>query len=119
MSEQEQVVNWDVALEGVGGEKDLLKDISAAFLDEAPQLLAAMRTSSEKQDKPTLHRAAHTLRGSLRFFGNEPAAAAAQIMEAIGKEGDFQKAAGFLPELEQLVEQLLKCLREYVAKSGD
>ena len=62
------LVDWDVARDVVGGDSELLASVVEAFLQEAPQQMAAIYRAIDAADAKTLGRAAHTLKGSLRYF---------------------------------------------------
>lgn len=64
-----QIVDWDAAMETVGGDKDLLFILMDTFSDETPQLMAALRQAIDAQDFIEVQRNAHTIKGSLRVFG--------------------------------------------------
>ena len=70
-----------IALERVGGDEELLKEIADLFVEDAPQLLEAIRVAIEAKDGAALHRAAHSLKGSVANFGAEKAVETAFQLE--------------------------------------
>jgi CheY-like chemotaxis protein len=80
-------MDWSKALEVVQGDRELLKDIVQAFLDECPKILGAIRTSIEESDRAVLQRAAHTLKSSMRYLGASEAFDRAYELECMGREG--------------------------------
>lgn len=109
---------WDAALESVGGDEAMLRDLAEMFFTECPKLMQQIREHIAGADGPELRRAAHTLKGSSHVFGAEEAADAAQRLEEIGREEAFADAEEALGLLEDEVARLLPALRERVAASA-
>src|SRR5262249_53128220 len=66
-------LDWNAALEYVGGDRKLLADLIGLFLPEYPAWLADARRATASGDVVLLRRAAHNLKGSLGHFGAESA----------------------------------------------
>ena len=109
---------WDAALENVGGDEAMLRDLAEMFFAECPKLMQQIREHIAGADGPELRRAAHTLKGSAHVFGAEEAAEAAHRLEEIGREEAFADAEEALALLEDEVARLLPALRERVAASA-
>ncbi|MCE2450123.1 MAG: response regulator [Candidatus Latescibacteria bacterium] len=109
---------WDAALERVGGDEDMLRDLAEMFFAECPKLMQQIREHIAGANGPELRRAAHTLKGSAHVFGAEAAAEAAHRLEEIGREEAFADAEEALALLEDEVARLLPALRERVATSA-
>ena len=105
---------WDAALERVGGDEAMLRDLAEMFFAECPKLMQQIREHIAGADGPELRRAAHTLRGSAQVFGAEATAEAAHRLEEIGREEAFADAGEALALLEDEVARLLPALRERV-----
>ena len=109
---------WDAALERVGGDEAMLRDLAEMFFAECPKLMQQIREHIASADGPELRRAAHTLKGSAHVFGAAAAADAAHRLEEIGREEAFADAEEALALLEDEVARLLPALRERVAASA-
>ena len=109
---------WDAALERVGGDEAMLRDLVEMFFAECPKLMQQIREHIASADGPELRRAAHTLKGSAHVFGAAAAAEAAHRLEEIGREEAFADAEEALALLEDEVARLLPALRERVAASA-
>ncbi len=109
---------WDAALERVGGDEDMLRELAEMFFAECPKLMQQIREHIAGADGPELRRAAHTLKGSAHVFGAAAAAEAAHRLEEIGREEAFADAEEALALLEDEVARLLPALRERVATSA-
>jgi CheY-like chemotaxis protein len=105
----------DSALERVGGDEDLLREIAEMFLSESQTLLAQMRQAIAQSDAALLKRTGHTLKGLARNFGADDAAQAALDVERIGDEGRLDEAPAAADRLQAEVERLSQALREYLA----
>ena len=109
---------WDAALERVGGDEAMLRDLAEMFFAECPKLMQQIREHIADADGPELRRAAHTLKGSAHVFGAEEVAEAAHRLEEIGREEAFADAEEALALLEDEVARLLPALRERIAASA-
>ena len=83
-----ELVKWAEALEAVQGDRELLRTVVEAALEEIPQVLLAIRESIASQDGARLHRSAHTLKSSLRYFGAQDAAEKAWQLESDWSRGE-------------------------------
>jgi len=107
-------VDWSVALHAVQGDRELLKEVVEAFLQESPQLLADIHQSVASQDLTTLRRAAHTLKGSVRYFGATQAYDELYKLESMAREGDLTTAEQSLAPLQGHFERLIPELTGFV-----
>ena len=98
------------ALARMGGDAELLRETAGIFLEEVPGLLAGIRSAIARADGQTLHRAAHTLKGSVSLFGAAAVAARALALERMGREEDFTHAAGACAALEDELARLAPAL---------
>ena len=105
---------WDAALENVGGDEAMLRDLVEMFFGECPKLMEQIREHIADADGPELRRAAHTLKGSAHVFGATEAAEAAHRLEEIGREEAFADAEEALALLEGEVARLLPALRTMI-----
>jgi len=71
----------------VGGDRELLAEISRLFVDDAPRHLEKIRQAIEARDGESLRRAAHGLKGAAANFDAEGVVAAARTLEEIGRTG--------------------------------
>ena len=114
MPDKDNVVNWELALDAVGGDRELLKVLCAAFLEEGPTLLGQLRQAIENRHSEIFFRAAHTLKGSLRYFGNQSASELAALLEIMARRGTMEDAPTVLAEFETRVAPILSCLSEHI-----
>ena len=69
----------------VGGDRELLAEISRLFVDDAPRHLARIRQALDARDGDALLRAAHGLKGAAANFDADAVVAAARALEEIGR----------------------------------
>ena len=103
-----------LALEEVDGDEELLREIAQVFLEDHPRLMATLREAVAACDPERLHRAAHTLKGSVSNFAAREAVAVAQRLEAMGRDGLPSEAGPVLSELEGHVDGLAAELRAFI-----
>lgn len=108
------VVDWAKALDVVQGDRELLSDITQAFLDECPKMAAQLHTALAEADGTTFQRAAHTLKGSLRYFGATKAFDIAHELECVGRDERFSEANELLVDVEAELDQIKPELLRYL-----
>ena len=77
----------------VGGDRQLLAEISRLFVDDAPRHMEKIRQALDDRDGESLRRAAHGLKGAAANFDAEGVVSAARELEEIGRTGTFDPAA--------------------------
>jgi CheY-like chemotaxis protein/HPt (histidine-containing phosphotransfer) domain-containing protein len=111
-------VDWSAALKTVRGDKNLLTTIVETAVKEIPDLLASIRAAVTGSDPPTLRRAAHTLKGSVRYFGASRVTELAARLESLGKAENLHAAREVLPALGDASDHLLASFANHLAQSG-
>jgi PAS domain S-box-containing protein len=109
-SSTDEIVDWDQALDALGGDPNLLKTLTESVIEEAPRMIDAVRRSVADGDGERLQLTAHTLKGSIRYFGVNEASRLAFRLEKMGEEGDLDDAAAVLASLEVELDRLLRAL---------
>jgi CheY-like chemotaxis protein len=92
--------DWSVALANVQGSEELLREIIEAFLEEAPRQLGFMRQALAESDAALLRRAAHTVKGAVRYFGAQAAFDLALTVETLAQKEEIASAAAGVNDLE-------------------
>jgi two-component system, sensor histidine kinase and response regulator len=90
-------------LERVEGDEQLLEEIIHLFIEDCPRLVRQMQDSLREQNAAGLRLAAHTLKGSLGYFGPSQACILAHELEVLGRDGNLEQAA---PVYQSLVTKL-------------
>ncbi|NQT38024.1 MAG: response regulator, partial [Planctomycetes bacterium] len=112
-----ETVDWDRAMRAVRGDRRLLRVVVETFLQEAPQLMDKIRAAVAESDAPTLQRTAHTLKGSMQYFGSGRAYDLAFRLETDARGGDLQHAGSLAEQLDQAVATLGALLVDYPRES--
>ena len=101
-------------LSRVGGNRDVLKSVSALFLVQGPALLAEMRSVLDGQDATALERLAHTFKGTVATLAAHRAAAAAARVERLARERDLVAADAACSALDASVAEVVGTLRRLI-----
>ena len=80
-------------LDRVGGDEELLREITSIFLAEYPELLRSIQNGLAAGDAQRVERAAHSLKGSVANFGADSATQAAYRLETIGRKGSLHRSS--------------------------
>jgi len=99
-------------LAGLGGNRDLLREVIDVFLKDAPVRLTETRTAVDNRDAAAIASQAHALKSMVGLFTTAEAFASARELEARGKQGDFTASVEAMSALVSAVEALMEQLRE-------
>jgi two-component system, sensor histidine kinase and response regulator len=108
-------VDLETLLDRVGGDDDLLREITTIFLDEYPAMIVEIRDAIQGKDARKLDQAAHTLKGSVANFGAQAATQAALRLETMGRRSELDGAREAFSTLEAEFEQLRPALLSLVS----
>lgn len=100
-------IDMTFLLSRVEGDRALLKDVVAVFLEDTPRLVHELRDAIEKQDHQRVERVAHTLKGAVANFGETRARELAFDLEQRGRGRELQSANPLLVELQRELEIIL------------
>ena len=106
----ERVFDHKKALASLDGDTDLLCEVIDIFLETCPELLDAVRKAVEKRDAEAVERAAHSLKGAVATLSALDAAATAQRLETMGREGGLAEAQEVCAMLEGQMQRLESAL---------
>jgi HPt (histidine-containing phosphotransfer) domain-containing protein len=107
-------VDRAAALERVGGDRELLKELVDLFREDCPRALQEIEDALAQGNARQLQQAAHGLKGSVGIFGATATVAAAQRLESIGQSGDLTGAAEAYDALQVQLRRLDPALDELV-----
>jgi len=111
-------LNSAVALERLGGDEELLREVARLFLDEYPALMVEIREAVVARDANALERAAHTLKGSVSNFGADAAYNAAFVLEMMGRTRDLTQVERGLADLGEALQFIHPALLELAVESA-
>jgi CheY-like chemotaxis protein/HPt (histidine-containing phosphotransfer) domain-containing protein len=110
------VVDWAEALDRVGEDEELLRDVVDAFLQESPTLLAELRRAVDSGDTKLMRRAAHTLKTSFGHFGATEAAELSEEIETLATDGRTDGVRALCDRLHEPARAVLAVLGRYYAE---
>jgi HPt (histidine-containing phosphotransfer) domain-containing protein len=94
------------ALERIGGDEELLREIAGLFLSEYPELVQEIRAALDRGNAEALERSAHSLKGAVANFEARTTVSAAFRLEAMGRSKNLADAPQALSELEAVLADL-------------
>jgi HPt (histidine-containing phosphotransfer) domain-containing protein len=95
----------------VGGDRELLAEISRLFVEDAPRHMERIRAALDSRDGESLRRAAHGLKGAAANFDADGVVNAARALEEIGRSACFDNREAAWRDLSVETERLLSILR--------
>lgn len=113
------IVDEVALLARLGGNKKNLRQLIDIFFSLCPMQLQAVQKAVEAKDAQTLHRAAHTIKGSLAGFSAPSAADAAETLDKIGQTGDLSRAELEYERLESEVQRVTEALQKLRTQTDD
>jgi len=108
------IVDWGTALQAVQHDRDLLRIIVEAFLEEYPLLLQRLRDAVATSSPDSVAAAAHALKGSIRNFGETPPYRAALELETQARAGSTNGAQRHLATIERGLDRLVPELQRFM-----
>lgn len=112
------LIDWDAALKICGGDHALLRDIAGAFLEEQPRRVDEIQKAIDTGDWELLHRSAHTIKGSMRYFGAKAVFDRAFGLEQLAAQQSLEGAEEIYGLLKQELAKLVPHLINYVQGRG-
>jgi two-component system sensor histidine kinase/response regulator len=108
---QEALIDDDVLDEArlmhtVDGNRKLVRELVALFLDDAPGHLAAIRSAVDETNGPALQAAAHALKGAAATLAGGRVAAISSRLEWCGLSATCPEAVTIFAELEGAISEL-------------
>ena len=103
-------IDWAAALEYVGGDRNMLRDLVAIFLDEYPRWLEELRQAVRARNLPAVKRIAHNFKGSMRLLGARPVQEAAFVLDLKSRDGNLAGAEAAAAALEAGIDCLKPAL---------
>lgn len=102
------------ALEAVGGDVELFREILTMFFDESPMVLNDLSRFASACDSISMQRIAHTLVGTSSHFGAERLMAIARRIEGCAKAHSFAEAESLLRQIPTELDALREATHEYI-----
>ena len=100
------------ALDRLGGDADLLRELCQIFLEESPKFLQKLRQALVDGDPEAVLQAAHNLKGELSYLGAGSASQIARRLEDMGDDKDLSQAVETLASLERELAHLHSAMKD-------
>jgi CheY-like chemotaxis protein len=100
------VLDWDAALQTVGGDRELLHSVVNTVRQEMPVLLRQLDEAIAARDAKTTQHVAHTIKGECRTLSAGRTEKAAAAIEASAARNDLESASRHMPRLLEAIDQL-------------
>lgn len=110
----DSLIDWTTALEGVDGDRELLKSVVEVFLEESQRLFQDLKSAVHAQDTARVRSRGHSLKGAMLGVGAFTTADLAQSLEMGAGDGSLQSMAETLQDLEQKYGRITAELREFL-----
>ena len=107
---------YSMVLARVGGDVQLLAEISQLFIDDVPGHLENIRAALDAGDAEALRRAAHAFKGAAANFEAVAVVRAARRLEDIGARGAFTEHESAWDTLTAETAQLVATLHHFAAR---
>jgi two-component system sensor histidine kinase/response regulator len=105
-----EVLDRNEALERVGGDEELLRELCQVFAQDCPRMMHEASEAVRDGDPVKLKRAAHSIKGAVGILGAKAAFEAALCLETLARQGDLSQAEPTWLALRQALEQLQRVL---------
>ncbi len=116
MTDPENIFDLQAALDRLGGDRTLFRDLVQFFLEDTPGLFVQVTEGVLAADASVVERAAHSLKGLALNFGAARASQVAFRLEQVGRSGDLAGTPDLLVQLEQELAILTRALMPYLTE---
>jgi two-component system, sensor histidine kinase and response regulator len=106
-------VDWRIAMQTVGGDRELLKSVVESFLEEIPRLMTGLSQAMADSDPAGIMQCAHTLKSSMNYFGIRKGFELAFRLEKMGRKADLEGAEEALTDLQREIAQATSVLIDF------
>ena len=108
----------DAALERVGGDEDLLRQIAEMFTQICPEWLENLQRHLNERDQAAMRRMAHSLKTSADNVGGHQACASMTRLENAAAEGSLDEAMSMWPDCHGQYVRLLDAVSLFLGKKS-
>jgi CheY-like chemotaxis protein/HPt (histidine-containing phosphotransfer) domain-containing protein len=101
-------------LDGVGGDRNLLREMVDVFVTDTPKLVGRIRRAITRNDAERLTGAAHALKGSVGNFDSGAVFEAVRRLEVAGREKNLTNAPALFAAAKTEIARLTRSLRKEI-----
>jgi CheY-like chemotaxis protein len=111
-------LDYNAVLARVGGDTELLADVSRLFIEEVPAHLREVRAALDDKNGEALRRAAHAFKGAAANFDAAALVSAARELEEIGRTENFVRGEAAWRALSGEAADVVATLRTFARKKA-
>jgi HPt (histidine-containing phosphotransfer) domain-containing protein len=104
------------ALQRLGDDVELFRDIVQIYLEDSPEIVAKIHRAADQSDFNSLQRAAHSLKGLAATLSAADVVGAAARLEHSGAVHDLTDAARMVAEVDERVQELNMAVRNFLQR---
>ena len=108
------LIDWELAFDTVGGDRDLLRELLSVFLAEQQQMLEDVVNAIADGNSKEIRRTSHAIKGALLHLGARPAADIAKEIENNAEQGEPETLKNVWRKLEAACQQLIQPFRDFL-----
>lgn len=112
------VLNRALILERLGGDEEILSMMCGMYLEHVEGNCAAIARAYAAGDASALQREAHTIKGLLATFADDPGAADALNVEKAARQGEIAGLGDPVSALQARLREVADVLRPLVDRAG-
>ena len=113
----DELINWEEAMDGVQGDHDIFRQIVLIFLEESEQLMQDLAACSERDDTAGIKRATHSLKGAVLCLAAQPTVELAMQIEEAASRGDLPGVQSRIPMLQRHLVRIRSTLATYLRET--
>lgn len=102
--------DFERAMARFGGDRSLFEEMVEVFFNEVHQIWEDLHRATASQDLASAERAAHSIKGSVGYFGAEPVVDAARRVEQAARARDARLVAAESQQLDRHMAALAQVL---------
>jgi signal transduction histidine kinase/CheY-like chemotaxis protein/HPt (histidine-containing phosphotransfer) domain-containing protein len=111
----EDIFDLSKAMSAVNGDKAIFEELANMFLQVSEEKMAKLREGVDRGDALAIEKAAHSLKGTVGYFGAKRVFDAVCRLETIGKDGSWTEAETAQLQLEMEVKALETAMKRALA----
>jgi DNA-binding response OmpR family regulator len=114
---QPHQVNWDIVLESVGGDTQILLKVLSASLAECPEIMEKLRHAVQAGDVETVSSAAHSMKGAVRLLEVKELSEILERLESLCTLEELSAAESELARAQELWHQTKRQIEAFIRVS--
>lgn len=115
MQDQESnVLNIEVLSKKVSNDKTLVKKILSIYIKQSPEQISQLKEAYKEKNTGSIRALGHSLKGASGNIGAENIQAIALEIENAGKQGDLNRTANLIENLEKEYSKTQKIIKNLI-----